>query len=97
MLNTLPPMIARNIIARRIAGTQLMTSMTRMIRKSAFLLMAQTDAIMALMMSETSVAPAPMPTEMRLPCSTRANRSRPRLSVPNQCAALGGDRRAEES
>ena len=38
----------------------------------------------------STVAATPMVSECRAPCTTRANTSRPRWSVPNQCAAFGG-------
>ncbi len=37
-----------------------------------------------------AVAPRPSSRDGRAPCRTRANRSRPSWSVPNQCAAPGG-------
>ena len=67
MLNTLPPSTASSTSASRMPGMQVTTSTTRMMTKSAFLLSAQTEAIAAPMISESSVAPTPMPTEMRAP------------------------------
>ena len=67
MLNTLPPSTVSSTSASRIVGTQVMTSTTRMMKKSAFLDMAQIEAIAAPRTSDRAVAPTPMPTEILAP------------------------------
>ena len=45
----------------------------------------------------TAAASSPTASDTRAPCSTRANRSRPSSSVPNQCSADGAARRLARS
>ena len=63
--------------------------MIRMMTKSNFLDNAQTEASTAPIRSEINVAPTLIPTVILAPYNTRAKMSLPRLSVPNQCSALG--------
>ena len=84
------PRIVTNTVASAIPGTDIKISTTLMISSDIHgRVTAAAAPISAPTISAKSTDDRPMTREYRAPYITRENTSRPRLSVPNQCSALG--------